>query len=134
VSYVWTHAQSTDGIEIPEYRIWDGADLNKPPSALRCPPIVFHRAVQFAQHKSIRRIWIDQECIDQEDTHDIESHLQDMHRIYRLSRSTVAVLSTVMSDLMLNRYSYDGNYAMRLGSADLETKHMTKDPWFTRSW
>ncbi|KAB2100147.1 hypothetical protein AG0111_0g11450 [Alternaria gaisen] len=98
VSYVWAHEQPLDGTQIPAYRIWDGTDLHKPPRPLRSPSIVFHRVVQFARSQNIRRIWLDQECINQEDPTDIERHLQDMNRIYQFSRLTVAVLSKAVEN------------------------------------
>ncbi len=134
VSYVWSHTQPIDGIELPNYRIWDGDNLGKPPRPLRCPPIVFHRVVEFATARNLARVWIDQECINQDDPSDIEQHLQDMHRIYRFSRITVAVLSIVIKD-----WSWVESCFGRVGGGgraadEIVLRQMIHDPWFTRSW
>lgn len=98
VSYTWAHSESTNGVEIPDYRIWDTSTGNATGRPLRCPPIVFHRAMRYAQARNCPFLWIDQECIDQDDEADIERHLQIMHYIYSRSRWTVAVLSTILRD------------------------------------
>ena len=133
MSYVWAHEQPLDGIQIPAYRIWDGTDLHKPPRPLRSPSIVFHRVVQFARSQNIRRIWLDQECINQEDPTDIERHLQDMNRIYQFSRLTVAVLSKAVENWAMAVRCL--NLGWTSDEQDFELlQYMTQDPWFTRSW
>jgi len=139
VSYVWTHSQPLDGIELPRYRVWDGADLKKPPRLLRCPEIVFHRVVQFTKAGKLERIWIDQECIDQDDPNDVEKHLQDMHRIYRFSRMTVAVLSKVSRGweglISCLRVEIDQSHLIdRVQIVRTLLSEMIDNPWFTRSW
>ena len=139
VSYVWTHSQPLDGITFPVYRIWDGVNLEKPPRLLRCPPIVFHRVVQYAETAKLERIWIDQECIDQDDPNDVEKHLQDMHRIYRFSRMTVAVLSKVSRRweglISYLRSELDQSYLIeRVQIVGTLLSEMIDNPWFTRSW
>jgi len=133
VSYVWAHSQSNDGTRIPHYRIWDGADLQKPPRPLRCPPIVFHRIVKCAKIDQLTRIWIDQECIDQNDPDYVERHLQDMHRIFRFSRMTFAVFSKVSKYWKVLQSSlYHAEECSEI--ADRLLGWMVEDPWFTRSW
>jgi hypothetical protein len=133
MSYVWAHEQPLDGIQIPAYRIWDGTDLQKPPRPLRSPSVVFHRVVQFARSQNIRRIWLDQECINQEDPTDIETHLQDMNRIYQFSRLTVAVLSRAVENWATAVRCL--NLGWTSDEQDFELlQYMTQDPWFTRSW
>ena len=151
VSYVWAHSQPIDGIELPEYHIWDGADLQKHPRLLRCPPIVFHRVVQFtkterpreahrgvlyAETQKVERIWIDQECIDQTDSNDVEKHLQDMHRIYRFSAFTVAILSKVSGSWTCLRSCFlvESLTVDQVQTTEETLREMVEDSWFTRSW
>ncbi|CAN9209379.1 unnamed protein product [Alternaria alternata] len=44
--------------------------------------MVFHRAWYFARARGIPYVWIDQECIYQDNTEDKERHLQIMDKIY----------------------------------------------------
>jgi len=133
VSYVWAHSQPIDETEAPTYRIWDGAALCKPPRQLRCPTIVFHRVVEFSQTRQLARIWIDQECIDQDDPIDVEKHLQVMHRIYGFSCVTAVVLSTIMPEAK-GLQSYFRSVEDSSKTADAMLRSLTGDPWFTRSW
>lgn len=133
VSYVWRHSQPIGEANIPEYRIWDGADLQKPPAPLKCPSIVFHRVVQFTKAKKLERIWIDHECIDQKDPDDVEKHLQEMHRIYRFSRLTVAVFSKVSHSWKILQ-SFLRSTEVSSDTANEALWQMVGDPWFTRSW
>jgi hypothetical protein len=94
VSYTWAHEQSVEGLAIPDYQIRDlskqGSEWRPP----RCPPVVFHRAMAYARICGYSYVWIDEECIHQDDPADVERHLQVMHRIYFNSKITVAILST----------------------------------------
>jgi uncharacterized C2H2 Zn-finger protein len=58
VSYTWAHQQSTDGLEIPEYKIRDSSDSNASLRSPRCSPIVFHRAMRYARHKGVKYVWM----------------------------------------------------------------------------
>lgn len=142
VSYRWQHSQALDGLpQIPEYRIWEGSTsgTSRP---LKCPKIVFHRAVQFAKLKGCPYIWIDQECIDQTNMNDIEQHLQIMHRVYSESRWTAAILSVgictnaQLEDLV--NYVYEGVvYSQRpiIRSPVISLlKMLAEDPYFKRTW
>jgi len=144
VSYVWAHDQSTQNLEIPEYRIWDSARPQSRPRGLRCPPIIFHRAVQYAKAKRLDYIWIDQECIDQDDDADRERHLQLMHRIYRASAVTIAILSTQVPNMavfndfadwaLVDEGTHNQPRVLPHGVLADWLMTMTSDRWFTRTW
>ncbi|CAN9441082.1 unnamed protein product [Alternaria alternata] len=103
VSYTWAHSQEIDAsMPIPDYRIKDEATPDAPSRSINCPIMVFHRAWCFARARKIPYIWIDQECIYQENTEDKQRHLQIMDRIYKKSKWTVAILSTEIPDAMLS--------------------------------
>jgi hypothetical protein len=92
-------------------------------------------------------VWIDQECIDQNDSVDVENHLQRMHEIYQRSRYTVVVLSTMFKHPRF----IDGLFPFRKQArsifeylteeppeywedALLAIRYLTSDSWFTRTW
>jgi hypothetical protein len=103
VSYTWAHSQEIDAsMSIPDYRIKDQATSDAPFRSINCPILVFHRAWCFARARKIPYIWIDQECIYQDDAEDKERHLQIMDKIYKRSKRTVAILSTEIPDTMLS--------------------------------
>jgi hypothetical protein len=144
VSYAWAHEQSTDGLQIPNYRIRDLSKPDEPPRPPRCPPTVFHRAMRYAKAKGYSYVWIDQECIYQHDDVDREQHLQVMHRIYRASAVTIAVLSVPMVDsAVFERFAAwstpdeQSRGEPRALPTDVLADWlmtMTSDRWFTRAW
>ncbi|CAN9435098.1 unnamed protein product [Alternaria alternata] len=100
VSYCWKHTQSLQDLPpIPQYLISKSSeDTPCEPRPISCPELVFHRAMLFARSRKCHFVWIDQECIDQTSSDDIQSHLKVMHRIYEESSWTVAVLSVTITD------------------------------------
>jgi hypothetical protein len=145
VSYCWSHAQTeSEEMQVPEYRIWDASGPCKAPRQIRCPKIVLHRALRFARGQGCQYLWIDQECIDQDDLADIERHLQIMHRIYRESRWTVVTLSRTITandiwtapvswrETLIDRDSHTYNSAGEEFAQSLD--YISTDRWFTRTW
>jgi hypothetical protein len=145
VSYAWAHEHSTESLDLPDYRIWDFCPSGIRSRSPRCPPIIFHRAVRYAQAKGYSDIWIDQECVHQDDDTDREQHLQLMHRIYRASSVTIAMLSTYIPTLEVFEefvvWALENDNAVKQESRALPQgmladwlMTMTRDRWFTRTW
>ena len=141
VSYCWAHDRSMKNHKFPNYQIRDPSRLSR---SIACPPDVFHRTIRFAQYQRCPHIWIDQECIDQRDPKDVERHLKIMHRVYKESKRTVAVLSTPIRDA----YSLEALLKVTrhhgpLRGRDLEMAtilslnallSIAEDRWFRRTW
>jgi hypothetical protein len=144
VSYAWAHSQSTTGLQIPSYRIWDLSQPSEPPRPPRCPSVIFHRAAQYARTKGYAYLWIDQEYIYQRDEADRERHLQVMHRIYSASAVTIAALSVHMPDALVleefigwalnEREPRETTRTLPTGTLADWLLAMTSDAWFTRTW
>jgi hypothetical protein len=69
----------------------------------------------------------------------VEENLQDMHRIYRFSRITVAVLSKISDSWMYLPSRLSSLKDLSQTVAEVQTtkgmvRSMVDDPWFTRSW
>ncbi|KAF7678950.1 hypothetical protein GT037_002698 [Alternaria burnsii] len=162
VSYCWKHTQSTKGLSrIPQYCISKSSeDTMCEPRPISCPELVFHRAMLFARSRKCQFLWIDQECIDQSSSADIQSHLKIMHRIYEESKWTVAILSVTITDHSLvecfvtyiyfeeaereternlakiSRETSDHTSAFdqRVQGATTLLHYITQDMWFSRTW
>ena len=145
VSYTWLHEQSLDGQEIPNYRVKDLSKAGTVPRPPHCPPIVFHRAMQYAHARGYTLVWIDQECIHQDDPIDVERHLQVMHRIYSNSKVTIAVLATTSGsiDLPTAHYFKSSLHPTSYESTDQSAQDVvfrswfcdvSDDRWFSRTW
>jgi hypothetical protein len=147
VSYCWQHEQSIEGLPpTPSYRLPDRSKNEGASRPIKCPSLVFHRAMIYARYQSCPRIWIDQECIDQDNSVDIEKHLQIMHRVYNKSRWTVAVLSRTLQHVEARNMKADFpslpdqlRFETEQSLSMLKThvrilQEIAKDRWFTRTW
>jgi hypothetical protein len=154
VSYCWQQPRNLpeDETLAPRYTVLDGNQERRS----RTPPNVIRRAIDFAMFKGYRLIWIDQECIDQDDDQDKSLHIQAMHLIYREACDVVAVIHSVLSNQVqvdiLEYGSYSrikGIYAFgHLESSEsrreirrnlfTQTIHLAEslasDPSYTRGW
>jgi len=150
ISYCWG-SHSGAGVSAHRFSISTANGERRP----RCPNMVLYRAIKFAQGRNIPFIWIDQECIEQDDTSDKERYLQVMHKIYSRSRFTAGLLSfpsitlrQIMSILYLEEHSlliedHTNSPRDRLpedcdSTTILEIQRLlraiSRDRWFTRTW
>jgi hypothetical protein len=115
----------------------------------------------YSAAQGFRLIWIDQECIEQEDDTKKEESIQAMHLIYRQAQQTVALLNSTIADQrqldVLDAIGYSGFPKLHSSvtrcwfGADPSfpyyqnpfefyrpgielTEMLANDPWFTRAW
>ncbi|PTB41104.1 hypothetical protein M441DRAFT_139994, partial [Trichoderma asperellum CBS 433.97] len=90
VSYTW---QKFDAITLVKdnsrYRILAGGSIRN----ARSQGALLRRAIQFAKGIGTRLLWVDKDCIDQDDPSDIERHLHVVHKIFNQSRYAIGLLS-----------------------------------------
>jgi hypothetical protein len=135
VSYCWSHSQAAT-TSIPAYMVYDAVDSSIPPRRIKCPDMVFHRAFTFARKHRIRHVWIDQECIDQDDPADISKHLKMMDQLYAQSSYTLAVLSnTLKTPEQVSALTAMLQTTQITGTPLIDAlDHVFSDTWFTRTW
>lgn len=91
VSYCWDSFEVSDGTRAcTPYRI--RTDRGIRPS--RAPSSVLERSVSYAITRGVPFVWIDQECIDQDDSNDLEQGIQCMDQVYRTATHSIGLLST----------------------------------------
>lgn len=148
VSYCWASQDRYLGepvlIKVPSE---SGTGFTIRPTRAR--PDVILKCLEFAQCKGIQRIWIDQECIHQNDPEDKRILVGTMHRLYRQATLTVAVLGNhikTAEDVQAVRYL--GNRPRYKESTNTEPSkefdtqersgiligRIFGDRWFTRAW
>jgi hypothetical protein len=95
VSYCWQTPdtdQSDQSVDDPlihaAVRVVQNGDVRP----ARARPEIIHRAMRYAISVGVNRIWIDQECIDQDDPVDKEHGIQSMDLVYQYAYQTVALL------------------------------------------
>jgi hypothetical protein len=132
----------------PEVLVERQGTVEKP----RCSAKLLIRAIMFAISSNVSLIWIDQECVDQDDQTDIQNHLQCNHIIFDQAKFKVGLLtfeltnqhqldcligvqlahrtteSYILRDWGVRRILNDIQYLTRLLRA------ISRDRWFTRTW
>ncbi|CAJ2501590.1 Uu.00g044430.m01.CDS01 [Anthostomella pinea] len=141
VSYTWASSEEEDDegedTAIGSYRIESPntgeADL---PSNVR--DVVWKRVLSFAAHVKCKYIWVDAECVDQEDESEKETAIQNMHLVYSLSKKPVALLTRAIEsaeelDLLVSLLL--GDVRAEEEAAVLELlDDITSNLWWTRAW
>ena len=138
VSYTWNREDSGwfEDLHVPPIDIVaDG----QPPRVSSVPPDVLHRSVIYAMHKNISAVWIDQECINQDDPQDKEDGIQAMDIVYEESRQPIAVL-----ECYLDRQEHVDVLVAAVEGEEFEPgliealaellEALLIDPWFSRAW
>ncbi|KAH9221785.1 hypothetical protein DL95DRAFT_455146 [Leptodontidium sp. 2 PMI_412] len=124
----------------------------------RCPSRVLLRAIAFGISYGVSLIWIDQECVDQEDPTDVQNHLECNHAIYnqaefkigplnfQLSKTQVSSLISLEVLHILGNPESAGFRRDLLGglgpkgilrevqSTTRLLRSISRDRWFTRAW
>jgi hypothetical protein len=92
VSYSWTTDQDhVNAIEAKPENPYEVVEEDGTVRPMRAPKDVIDRVVRFAAENGIRAIWIDQECIDQNDEQEKELGIQAMDLIYTEAKYVVGV-------------------------------------------
>ena len=137
VSYCWQHGSGKDEATLNRYYISDGKNtrLNKAPYE------VLARAISFALTAiGHHLIWIDQECIDQDDRNDKEFGIQSMDQVYYRANLSLGLLNTIIEtqlemDALVTLYEWRsfGTEEEKLAGAALMHR-LSQDRWYNRSW
>jgi hypothetical protein len=146
VSYCWN--QPPDGRPTAKFEIETESDDR----ANKAPASILMRAVQYALKVHVSFIWIDQECIDQDEVEDKAIGIQSMDLVYSQSRFPVGILGKEISQESvvntLNRFR-DWQSAGHRELVNLCRKHLSDsdvtaagefldslrdDNWFNRAW
>lgn len=149
VSYCWP--ETTDdgrGNEIRHKSIYNVRLNDRVIRGNRAPEEVISRAVQFARENNMRLVWIDQECINQDDPEDKEHSIQSMDMVYEQAYVSLGLFNAeirTQSQLEALNTLYEwgnngGNSDQVPGMSEiadpllevLET--LMKDRWTTRAW
>ncbi|KAH7191777.1 uncharacterized protein B0J16DRAFT_393790 [Fusarium flagelliforme] len=99
VSYCWpSRAKDENGNPIAVKGTYQIREPDGTVRASRASDDVIDRAIDFAQSCGLRLIWIDQECLPQEDNEEREISLQAMDIVYSRSIITAGLHSTIISN------------------------------------
>ncbi|KAL9038205.1 MAG: hypothetical protein Q9214_005378 [Letrouitia sp. 1 TL-2023] len=139
VSYCWKRElvwPSVDGHSAYEVS-YD--NLSKRPSI--APYDVLCRSMAYAKAHGVYAVWIDQECIEQNDTRDKEAAIQEMDIVYQDSDHPIAILEycfqtqtelDVFTSICDNAYfTFDPS---QIDILETVLSALINDEWFARAW
>ncbi|KXJ95506.1 heterokaryon incompatibility protein-domain-containing protein [Microdochium bolleyi] len=99
---------------------------------------VWRRVLRFAKHVGCPHVWVDRECINQEDEIEKQAAMQSMHLVYSLSRCPVALLTCNISSktqLVLLGNLMKGKVTEETQADTLELiQYIISSPWWSRAW
>ncbi|KAI6090051.1 hypothetical protein F4821DRAFT_229462 [Hypoxylon rubiginosum] len=140
VSYTWQASEQEEEAEeeaVGHYLI-ESRRTGEPPMASDVRDVVWTRVLNFADHVGCQNIWIDRECVDQEDEAEQEAAIQSMHLVYSLSKRPIALLTREIEtledlDLLTNLLCGDVGPGDEAATLDL-LDDITSNLWWTRAW
>ncbi|KAH8744956.1 hypothetical protein F5882DRAFT_525877 [Hyaloscypha sp. PMI_1271] len=133
VSYCWSGHQDSSTATPRRIHIPQKDEPGCPPHTrdVRANSSVIRRCMEFAAAKGVKRIWIDQESIDQENKAVKQQAIQSMHLVYRRAAHTLVLLDChVQSPDDIQALSE----ILRHGVHDDFRDRILGDRWFTRAW
>ncbi|KAI0848868.1 heterokaryon incompatibility protein-domain-containing protein [Daldinia vernicosa] len=143
VSYTWQASKEEEAEEEakkePARRyLVESRNAGEPALANKVRPMIWDRVLNYAEHVGCKYIWIDKECIDQENEAEKEAAIQSMHLVYKLSEWPIALLTRriktteeldLLTNLMCNDVAPEDEPAVLYLLDDI-----TSDLWWTRAW
>ncbi|KAF3927935.1 hypothetical protein ABW20_dc0107924 [Dactylellina cionopaga] len=146
VSYCWK-SQKGGQQEDKRFKIRTQNTLHKGIA----PREIVERAIKFAANVGARFIWIDQECIKQDNIEDQELGIHSMDLVYKQSNWPLALMDTVFTDashILALQQAYKRGEAYLTGKSQLhspvtqeellavtDAMHLlSQDRWLTRAW
>jgi hypothetical protein len=107
-----------------------------------CPSDLLRRVINFARECGLDYLWIDQECIEQDDPDDKDVGIQAMDLVYQMAAQSVAVLEVQVDEqrhLDALGLLQDCNVEDDLAPTDLQDliealEIILSDRWFERTW
>ncbi|KAI0100402.1 heterokaryon incompatibility protein-domain-containing protein [Nemania sp. FL0031] len=113
-------------------------DPREPAQPSNVRDVVWERVLHYAKHVKCETIWIDRECVDQDNAKEKEAAIQNMHLVYSLSRKPIALLTHVIQtaeelDLIVGLLLGDIKEEERTAALDL-LDEITSDLWWQRAW
>ncbi|KAJ3579721.1 hypothetical protein NPX13_g844 [Xylaria arbuscula] len=141
VSYTWEFSEEEE--EQDSCRSFGGYYVESRKTGELAQPsnvrdVVWERVLRYAGHVKCDTIWIDRECVDQDDSREKETAIQNMHLVYSLSRRPIALLTHVIQtaeelDLIVSLLFGDLREDMEAAALGLLDK-ITSDLWWQRAW
>ncbi|KAI1132248.1 heterokaryon incompatibility protein-domain-containing protein [Nemania abortiva] len=141
VSYTWEFSEEEEEQESCQsfggYFI-ESRKTGEPAQPSNVRDVVWERVLHYAEHVKCDTIWIDRECVDQDNAKEKEAAIQNMHLVYSLSRKPIALLTHTIQtaeelDLIVSLLL--GGLKEEEESAALDLlDEITLDLWWQRAW
>ncbi|KAI0120268.1 hypothetical protein F4776DRAFT_245530 [Hypoxylon sp. NC0597] len=144
VSYTWNPSKEEEEEEeeskkeIPRRFFVESRRTGKPALPSEVRDVVWRRVLNYADHVGCENIWIDRECIDQDDEAEKGAMIQSMHLVYSLCRHPIALLTRTINtaeelDLLINLMCDEVRAEDEPAVLNL-LNDITSNLWWTRAW
>ncbi|KAI1805024.1 heterokaryon incompatibility protein-domain-containing protein [Daldinia bambusicola] len=143
VSYTWKaskeeEAEEEAGRGTARCFLVESRNAGEPALPSKVRPMIWERVLRYAEYVGCRNIWIDNECIDQENEAEKEAAIQSMHLVYSLSEWPIALLTRRINtaeelELIINLMRDEVAHEDEPAVLDL-LNDITSDLWWTRAW
>jgi len=138
VSWCWQFGDAAQGAvssTVDKYRM----DIGGISRDCKAPAYILSRAIAFAASKSQCFIWIDKECIDQDDRNDQEVGIQSMDLVYQRSAYPLGLLQSYFDrqahldvlDALIQGQPIKADQMLDLLNV---LTIIEQDKWFSRAW
>ncbi|KAI9687371.1 MAG: hypothetical protein M1822_002414 [Bathelium mastoideum] len=100
---------------------------------------ILDRAIAFARPRKVAYIWIDQECIQQDDENDQRDGIQAMDLVYQQAEYCLGLLDVCITkqgqvDVLNTMFDGEDISAFQLEALADVLELILSDRWFTRAW
>ncbi|KAI0385817.1 hypothetical protein F5Y04DRAFT_244722 [Hypomontagnella monticulosa] len=140
VSYTWKPSKEEEeaGYETAGRYLVESRETGKSALPSEVRDVVWDRVLNYAYHVDCPNVWIDRECVNQNNKAEKEAAIQSMHLVYSLSRWPIALLTRaittaeeldLLTDLMCGEVSPTDEPAVLNLLNDI-----TSNLWWTRAW
>ena len=131
ISYCWMSVEGST----PQYLVQTAKGLRNNAA----PSEILTRAIAFAAYHDLSLVWIDQECIDQEDREDKEQGIQSMDLVYQQASHAVALLNLRITsqahvDALSKLVQGEDFTPSELLDALEALEAIVADRWLSRAW
>ncbi|KAI9696662.1 MAG: hypothetical protein M1820_008036 [Bogoriella megaspora] len=136
VSYCW---QSTAGSGKLDKTILYNINTSGGMRHSKVNPEVLNRTIAFARPRKVNYIWIDQECINQDDRIDQRDGVQAMDLVYQQAQICLGLLNVCVAkqehlDALNTMFEGESINEPQLHDLADALDLILSDPWFTRAW
>ncbi|KAL0938424.1 uncharacterized protein CTRU02_205034 [Colletotrichum truncatum] len=113
VSYCWSSQEDDESEDKDKAQPYTVIEENGTRRPVRASRATIDRVVRFARENGFRMIWIDQECIEQDNPTEKELSIQSMDLVYQKAHTCIGLMSIKWEQRHLNAFLLDAELSAK---------------------